>query len=295
MPDSNPPAPIGSTISLYLADGKPEGIRVVEKDNWNGVGVDFTRTDLARARKRPELSRSGVYLLVGNELDVGALPKIYVGEADDLGYRIPQHGSKKDFWTRAVAFTSKDGSINKAHARHLEARLHAMAKLAKRSELDNVQPPTSPQLSDSDRDSAERFLAEMLIVLPAVGITAFQVPSVEVQDQSQALVLAGDVAQAMAFDTSQGLRVLKGGKARTDEVPSIHAWISELRADLISNGVLVAEDDHLRLAQDYIFDSPSAAAGVFLGRAANGRTEWRTAQGQTLKALQEANLADGEA
>lgn len=284
------PKPVGATISLYLADGRPEGIRVVEKDNWNGVGIDCSRADLVRARKRPELSRSGVYILVGNEADVSGLPKLYVGEADELGTRIPKHASNKDFWTRVVAFTSKDGSINKAHAKHLESRLCALATAAKRCDLDNVVPPGAPQLTDPDRDSAERFLAEMLVVLPAVGITAFELPASEPETDSTILYLAGGAAEAQGLETPQGFRVLQGGMARSEEVPSVHAWISELRADLVKNGVLSPDGSHLRLTQDYVFDSPSAAAGVFLGSAANGRTKWKTADGKTLKQLQAESL-----
>ena len=80
---------------------------------------------------------------------------------------------------------------------------------------------------------------------------------------------------------------LAGGKP---EVPSIHSWLAELRADLIKNGVFVPDGDRLRLTQDYVFDSPSAAAGVMMGRAANGRTEWRTPDGKTLKEFQEEAL-----
>jgi hypothetical protein len=287
------PAPSGATISLYLADGRPAGIRIVEKDNWNGVGIDCSRADLARARKREEFARSGIYLLIGNEGDVAGLPKLYVGEADDLGARIPSHGSGKDFWTRAVVFTSKDGSINKAHARHLEARLCALAAKAKRSELDNKVPPGTPKLADSDRDSAERFLAEMLVVLPAVGITAFELPDPDVSPESPVLQLKGKNAEGKGQETSQGFRVFEGSKARRDEVPSIHGWISEIRADLVQNGVFTENSKGLTLTQDYVFDSPSAAAGVLLGRAANGRTEWRTADGTALRALQEDALETG--
>jgi Domain of unknown function (DUF4357) len=35
-----------------------------------------------------------------------------------------------------------------------------------------------------------------------------------------------------------------------------------------------------------VFSSPSAAATVVLGRSANGRIEWKDAQGRTLKELQ---------
>ncbi|MCO5328248.1 MAG: GIY-YIG nuclease family protein [Solirubrobacterales bacterium] len=284
------PVPTGATISLYLADGRPAGIRIVEKDNWNGIGVDCSRSDLARARRRQEFSRSGVYLLLGNEGEVAGLPTLYVGEADDLSSRIPSHGRNKDFWTRVVIFTSKDGSINKAHAKHLEARLCALASAAKRCELDNKIPPSPPQLSDSDRDSAERFLAEMLIVLPAVGVTAFENPAAEPTSNSPVLQLEGKGTSARGQETSEGFRVFGGARARKEEVPSIHAWLVEIRADLVRNGALREDRGGFVLTQDYVFDSPSAAAGVLMGRAANGRKEWRTEGGKTLKELQEEAL-----
>lgn len=36
-----------------------------------------------------------------------------------------------------------------------------------------------------------------------------------------------------------------------------------------------------------MFNAPSTAAGVLLGRSSNGRVEWKDANGQTLKQLQE--------
>jgi len=43
----------------------------------------------------------------------------------------------------------------------------------------------------------------------------------------------------------------------------------------------------LRFTQDYLFSSPSIAASLIHGRSANGRIEWKDANGRTLKALQE--------
>jgi uncharacterized protein DUF4357 len=66
-----------------------------------------------------------------------------------------------------------------------------------------------------------------------------------------------------------------------------------LRQELVGNGVMVADGAGYRFSQDYVFSSPSAAATVILGRSANGRTEWKDAQGRTLKALQEQEAASG--
>jgi len=46
-----------------------------------------------------------------------------------------------------------------------------------------------------------------------------------------------------------------------------------------------------QFTQDYSFSSPSTAAAVVLGRSANGRIEWKAADGRTLKELQEAEAA----
>jgi hypothetical protein len=280
------PVPVGSTIHLYLTDGRPSGIRVVEKDNWSGIGVDSSRADLSTAKRRPEFERCGVYLLVGEEESSG-FPALYVGEADDLGNRITTHASRTDFWTRLVLFTDKDGSLNKAHAKHLEARLCAIGWSVKRCELKNVVPPRLPNLSDSDKDFAERFLQEMLIVLPVIGITSFHVSTLPETPAPPLLKLDGSPASANGYETSEGFRVLAGGKAKAAEVPSIHGRTSDLRASLVENGVLVKDGNVLIFTQDYVFDSPSEAAAVLLGRSVNGREKWLSANGRTLKELQE--------
>ncbi len=53
-------------------------------------------------------------------------------------------------------------------------------------------------------------------------------------------------------------------------------------SDLCAQGILVSKDNRLIFTSDYIFSSPSAAAGVVLARSANGWTEWKYKNGQTL-------------
>jgi len=60
---------------------------------------------------------------------------------------------------------------------------------------------------------------------------------------------------------------------------------------LVANGVLAEDKDKLRFTQDYTFTSPSLDAQVVLGRSANGRIDWKDANGKTLKDLQEAQAA----
>ncbi|CAM9870635.1 unnamed protein product, partial [Ectocarpus sp. 12 AP-2014] len=167
--------PRPTSIRIFLADGTPEGLRVVEKSNWTGRAVVANRSQLECALARTEMAQPGVYVLTGLT-DDGAT-KLYVGEADALGERIKQHVSGKEFWTRAVAFTSTNEGLNKANVRYLEARLLALAKTANQWALDNGTFPAPPPLSEADRADAEWFLAEMLVIFPLLGIDAFEAAS----------------------------------------------------------------------------------------------------------------------
>lgn len=71
------------------------------------------------------------------------------------------------------------------------------------------------------------------------------------------------------------------------ETASCPESVRNIRAALMTNGVLVSEGEHLRFSQDYVFNSPSTAAGVVLAASINGRTEWKSSSGQTLKQIQE--------
>ena len=63
-----------------MAEGLPEGLRLVEKSNWIGQSIVCPRGRYSKAKSRDEFSRSGVYMLVGQDGD--PLPKLYVGEAE---------------------------------------------------------------------------------------------------------------------------------------------------------------------------------------------------------------------
>lgn len=274
---------------MYLVDGTAGGLRVVDKPNWTGVALACSRAQYPDIRTRDELARTGVYVLIGDSDGSVAQPAIYVGEADLLRKRLDQQQTK-DFWTRFVAFASKDVSLNKAHARYLEARLVALATQAKRAVVQNGNVPPSPHLSESETADVETFLDEMLVLFPLMGVTAFASPA-EIPSKSPALHLTGPDTAAQGFDTSEGFRVLAGATARAGTVPSIHAYLATKRQEMRDAGLLHPDSGVLRLTQDYVFDSPSQAAAILLGRNANGRTEWVDEQGNTLKSIQEAAIA----
>lgn len=272
------------SLRIFVPNGNPDGLRVVEKSNWTGKGIVCPRTLYAEARARPEFERAGVYVLVGPSTE-GVLPRVYVGEGDPIGPRLDSHASKKDFWTSLAAFTSKDENLNKAHVQYLEARLVALADEARRCELDNGNRPAPPSLSEADAAEVEGFLAEVLLCLPVLGIGVFEKPRARATTEGLLYLRARGI-EARGYETPQGFVVLAGSQAAKDEVRSIHGYLTEMRRTLVEKGILRAEGPHLLLKQDYSFDSPSGASGVLLGRSSNGREEWEDEKGRTLKEIQ---------
>ena len=273
-------------IKIFVPGGDPDGLRTIEKSNWSGSGLVFPRSLLAEAKKRKELSRTGVYLLIGPPEESG-LPLVYIGEGDPIRPRLDQHAAKKDFWTTCIAFTSKDENLNKAHVQYLESRLVAVAAEGKRCTLDNGNLPQLPSLSEADAAEAEGFLAELLLCLPLLGVRLQSDDATGLKPRVVLRISAKGI-DATGAETTQGFLVRAGSRAADTEVPSCPVPIKELRLALVKNGVLAPEAGWFRFTQDYVFSSPSSAACVVLGRSANGRTEWKTKDGKSLKALQEA-------
>ncbi|MBX7071344.1 MAG: hypothetical protein K1X38_18320 [Microthrixaceae bacterium] len=49
------PAPLGSSIRIFLANGGSDGVWVVEKSNWTGTALMAPRTRYKALRSRPDL------------------------------------------------------------------------------------------------------------------------------------------------------------------------------------------------------------------------------------------------
>lgn len=277
---------MGTSIRIFLVDGDPAGFRIVEKSNWNGQAVVVSRSQYPKIRKRPEFDAPGVYVLLAPPGEDDAKPRIYIGEADVLRPRLDQHVKTKDFWTRLVAFVSKDLTLNKAHIRYLESRLVGLANMAKTWSMENGNVPQAANLSEPDIADAEGFLREMLIIYPVLGVDAFDLPR-KTDGGEITYQLVGAETTAEGREEHDGFVVFVGALGRMSETGSYHSSMSAMRQRLIAEAVLVASNGQLRLTQDYKFSSPSTAASVLLGRNANGRVEWKTKGGKTLKSVQE--------
>ncbi|MCA0970653.1 DUF4357 domain-containing protein [Halobacillus litoralis] len=90
-------------------------------------------------------------------------------------------------------------------------------------------------------------------------------------------------ASAIGTITKNGFLVKRGSRIANGVSNSFGDHQHRKREALINNGFIIVKEDELILEKDYIFDSPSLAASVVLGRRANGNTEWKSAEGLGLE------------
>ena len=160
------------TIQIFSTTGDPQGIRIIQKTNWSGVGVVFPRDSIAEVIKEEYAQRPGVYILVGDLAE----ETVYIGEADPVAVRLKQHLQKD--WSWGVFFVDSHG-IGKTEVQFLESELVRIAKEVGSAILMNKNAPNKPNMSRPSQAAATVFLNEMLLILPMIGIKAF-LPSKEI-------------------------------------------------------------------------------------------------------------------
>src|SRR5688572_8962831 len=162
------------TIRIFVPDGEPEGVRLIDRMNWTGIGIIFPREKWSETKQRREFTQPGVYILIGPSETKPELPRLYIGQSDNVRKRIDQHDFRKEFWNKAIAFFSSNNGLNRAHVTWLEHRLVEQARHADQSDLENAVQPQEPSLSESEKADTQAFLREILQILPLVGLRAFE-------------------------------------------------------------------------------------------------------------------------
>jgi len=269
--------PIGKSISLFLIDGTTDGVVACELFNWTGKGYKIPRSKLKNLSNRDDLKKAGVYFLIGR--DENDNEAVYVGETEEVFKRLLQH-QEKDFWSESLAFISKDENLNKAHIKYLEFTLHLRAKEVARYEILNNNIPNCPAISEADQAVMTEFADNLIILVGTMGYKIFEtLAKRSVPKQDKYYIKAARGADATAILTSEGVVVLKDSNVANTEVPSMPIGFSNKRKNLIETGVII----DWKFSKDYLFQSPSTAAAVVMGRSANGLIEWKKKDGRTLK------------
>lgn len=289
------PEVFGRSIQLFLVDGSPNGLMIASIHGWTGSILLSNQSNFGRLLARPEVDRTGIYILHGPDPENPLKMRSYIGEADSVRERIAQSAGARAFWEHAVVVTTSDEALTKGHVRYLEARLIEMVKSAGRVQLDNGQAPDAERrrLPEADRANMEAFLANLRIVLPTIGLDLLKprpqanerapIPSFDpFQTPSRTVFTINHKSgvKASATEIDDEFIVLKGSEARKDTQNAGRGY-QTLKDELISQGVLAVAHDATKFVfvRDFGFSSPSAAAAIVLDRNANGRIEWKTTDG----------------
>jgi len=287
----------GKSIRVYLADGIATGIKHAEIVNWTGQAISCPRKRINELKEWPESRSPGIYFLIGEDIEHDT-PLVYIGESENVHERLSIHGVKKEFWREVVFFTNKDENLTKAHIRYLESRLVQQANQANRSKLENGNSPKQPSIPRSDRDAMEEFIGNIRVLMGVLG-HRFLESIVSERDSSNKTtyesVKADDIPltlnykklRANALLTDEGVVVLKGSEALLQIKETLTPGYKKIKRDLVDSGKLTEENGKLILQVDYLFNSPSAAAGILIGQASNGRVLWKDNNGRTIAQIEE--------
>ena len=280
-----------------MIDGTEYGPRLVEIGNWVGKAIYSSRSSLNKILLRHECDNPGIYCLKGDPADEVFAEKIYIGEAENIKIRLKQHLSdpNKDF-KEIVFFISKDELLTKTQIKYLESRLIQIAINAKTAEIENGNSPNLPTLHEADISDMEYFLEQIKLMLPVMGFR-FLISSTlksEVAEEKESDVktkilfeIKTKTFKANMYESDQGYIIMKGSEAKKSLSKSTTETYRNLRRKLIETKILIEKGDKLVFAEDAIFNSPSAASNMVLGRNSNGFTEWVTEKGKTFKDIQD--------
>jgi len=295
---------MGKNMNYYLMDDISNGRVKCTLANWTGVAYRIPRTELDKCKGRYDLSQSGVYFLFGTSDQTGE-DVVYIGQAsvrkngEGILYRLQEHkrNPDKDYWTEAVMFTTSNNSFGPTEISYLENRFTNLAIKAKRYIVKNGNDPSPGNITEEKESEMEEFIGYSELVMGTLGYKVFE-PLTETQksviinseiviEKSEGLLLhlkrksrkSGFTVEANCEQTTEGFVVLKGSHIELSDVESIPPNIKEARqkANIDENGVL---------QEDVLFKSPSAAAGFVVGGSVSGMLEWKTAEGKTLKEIE---------
>lgn len=292
---------MGKKLTVYMIDGTAYGPRLGEIGNWVGKAIYCPRASVNKIINRSEFDNPGIYFLKGDPTDEAFDEKIYIGEAENIKTRLKQHLSDptKDF-KELLFFVSKDELLTKTQIRYLESRLVQLAIEAKTAQVDNGNSPSLPTLHEADISDMEYFLEQIKLILPVMGfkfliqstVKEYDLYNSEIKDFiHETYHIKSSAFIASMKETDQGYIIMKGSEAKKVLSNSCTETYRNMRRKLVETQIMIEHADKLIFVEDTVFNSPSAASNMILGRNSNGFTEWVNEKGLTFREVQEITNA----
>lgn len=280
----------GKAIELFLVNGTADSLIIAELSNWNGKAIKIPRIEVSTCN-REDITQAGVYFLFCKDDD--EMDSVYIGEAENVKERLMQHlrdyqaEKEKYEWNTAVIFTGRD--LNKALIRYLENRFVDIARSCKRYTVLTKNTYKNTVMKESQVAVMEEFIDNVKVIINSLGYKVLEPYVAKDSPASQAddeiLYITSGSVKAKGKVTTEGFVVYEGSTVNeitSKPNKSLTTGMIELRKKLFNNGKV----QNLRITEDILFSSSSAAADFVLGYSVSGPRTWKTEDGRSLKDLE---------
>jgi hypothetical protein len=273
------------TITTYLINGKPKGLRTVFISNKVCKALIVPREDVEKIKEREEAGRPSLYFLISQDDE----NNIYIGESESFYDRLRNHQTGKDFWDIAVSFFSQNNDLTKADVKYLE---HLSLKTLNSEQSQNKKESTKPHLPEHQQASIEEFFEDVKLITGFLGYTFFTPKTIikDEKDSNEILYCTRSGTNARGIFKDNIFTLLKGSKivkelkaayTRRNDDPFFDRT-QERRNNLMGDNFKIIDNDFIELLVDIKFGTPSGASCFVVGNASNGWTNWKNKDGKTL-------------
>lgn len=280
-------------------DGDVTGRIKCTMPGWSGLAYKIPRIYLDKCKDREQLKQSGVYFLFGkNNFDEDA---VYIGQAgirkngEGVLFRVAEHLKDDFYFNEAVMFTTSGNSWDPTEISYLENKFTNLAIDTNRYKVQNGNDPNPGNVTEEKEAELEIYVEQFKIMLGVLGYRIFvplvKTPESVVEERDDELILglsrkikrSQRNIEAYCKRTNEGFVVLAGSQIEETDSGSIPDVIKELRERCKQNNEI---KDGV-LTRNYLFKSPSYAASFVLGMTTNGKVDWKTEDGTSLKMIEE--------
>jgi excinuclease UvrABC nuclease subunit len=151
----------------------------------------FNRTDLKYLDLTSYTNISGIYLLIGER-------QIYIGQADNIRTRLNQHdkSTDKDWVTRIIFFTSKEGVVGKDMQNYIENKLIAYYKENTSRTVENGNVGQGINILLPNQFKSDNLIAKFHEILSLFNVDLMTIET----DEAEVSVVNTQISHAVDLD-----------------------------------------------------------------------------------------------
>lgn len=292
-------------INMFLIDGDVTGVIKSTLSNWTGVIYKIPRTKLTSEllRNRQDLKQSGVYFLIGKDEESGKF-LVYIGQAtnrkngEGVLYRVVEHTKDhhSEHFNEVIILTTQTNAFGPTEISYLEHKFTALAIETARYLVRNSNEPNIGNVTEEKESELDEVIENAKMIIGTLGHRMFvpMIKPVEDKDASDETIFylsrkirrSGQVVEAVCKRTSEGFVVLKGSMIEESDSSNFPKRLAKIRNDLKERNII----QNGFLKEDQLFNTHAYAESFVVGTSTDGR-DWKTAEGLTLKELEERELS----